>query len=403
MFRKVTLVASTAVLVLISGCAPGEKSAELGELEQELQSPEGQALRNVPNAVRYHEESRQYRRAAEEARLDRDDELSREYAMLGLLRYRTAVAFAAQFEAVERLQEANQAIEEINPRVRATSQARNELAREIRELEEEIRLAVRSRDEERRQEEAAVRGSLEPTERDSGAVMANFLETIAESVAEAERLREEAREVRAHEIAPTQIIFDRAVTQLENAQALLEREPGAAETVLRQVNFSAQLFEEAKDVATPIHREWVEKMRPENRINTLRREARNNFGSPFTEEEPDGIRIVMARLFEPREAEFRRSTEAVLDVLRELATEYEEFTIEIYGYTQRGGGATRNLATSQLRAQQVRDLLIDAGVDEHRITTEGFGQDNIRYPDREENNDRVEVIFVHSNPQWSGR
>lgn len=386
------------LLFVLAACAPSEKNRDLVELEGLLQSSEGQELRNIGNAARFHQEARHYRRAAEEARLDRNDERSEEYAILGLLRYRTAVAVAAQFRAAEQLEEANLAIEEINPRLVEVNQARNELASELRDLDEAIRVAVRDREEQRRRDEVARQSSFVPAHRASEAADAALLEEINTGISRALSLRSEGQEVRAHELDRTRLIYERAQDQLENARRLLENEPAAAETVRRQVNFSVQLFEEALETAKPIYQEWVEKMRPQNRINTLRRLARNNFGAPFTEEEYNGVRIVMARLFVQREAQFQRNTEAMLNVLTELAIEYEEFSIQIYGFTQRGGGATQNLTTSQLRAHRVRDLLVQAGVDENRIDTEGFGQDQIRFTDSVDNNDRVEVIFRHTNP-----
>ena len=394
-------VCFTTILLsfMVIGCAPADKSAELQELEQVLQDPAAQLLREVPNAARYHQEARQYRRASEEARQDRREERSQQYAILGLIRYRSAVAVARQFEAAEKLQVANSRIEEINPEVRATSQSRNELAREIRELDDEIRQAVRAREEERRREESASRETgFDPRQRDSGDISTEVLREINEEISRAQELRDAGLEVKADEYDRTRGTFQRAQTQLDTARELLETQPGAADTIKRQVGFAAQLFEEARDTATPIHEEMVEKMKPENRIATLRREAQNNFGRPFTEEEYQGVRIVMARLFVQGEADFQRNTETMLNVLKGLASEYEEFSIQIHGFTRRGGGATQNLTTSQLRAHNVRDLLVEAGVDQSRIQTEGFGQDRIRFDDSADNNDRVEVIFRHTNP-----
>jgi outer membrane protein OmpA-like peptidoglycan-associated protein len=255
------------------------------------------------------------------------------------------------------------------------------------------------RDEERRRADSASRETgFDPRQRDTGEIDAQLLQEINEEIARAQELREAGLEVKADEYDRTRGTFERANTQLDNARGMLQTQPGAAETIANQLTYAVQLFEEALETAEPIHAEMVEKMRPDNRIATLRREAQNNFGRPFTEEEYQGVRIVMARLFVQGAADFRRNTATMLDVLEGLASEYEEFSIQIHGFTRRGGGATQNLTTSQLRAQNVRDFLVNAGVEQSRIETEGFGQDQIRFDDSDDNNDRVEVIFRHTSP-----
>lgn len=394
-----TGIALSLLLILAVGCAPSDKSPELLELEGMLQAPEAQQIREIPNAARFHQEARQYRRASEDARQDRRDERSEEYAILGLIRYRTALAVARQFDEASKLQEANERLEAVNPVLRETSQARNELAREVRELDDAIRAAVREQDEARRRDEArTLQTQFEARQASGDGVSAEVLREINAGIDEARRLRDQGLEVRADEWDRTRVAFQRATDQLENARTLLSNEPAAAESVRRQVAFSVQLFQEALDTARPIHEEELERMRPENRIATLQREARNNFGQPFTEEEPNGVRIVLARLFVRGEAEYQRNTETQLQVLKRLVTEYEEFSVEIQGFTQRRGNATNNLTTSQLRALRVRELLEEEGVSSSRIRTSGLGQDQIRFPDAPDNNDRVEVILRHTRP-----
>lgn len=388
--------AGAASAMLATGCAPSPKSDELVELERMLQDPAAQELREIPNAARYHQEARQLRRVSEEAREERRDELSREYAILGTLRYRTAVAVATQFESAERLKAANAKIEEVNPELRATNESRNALAREIQQLDSEIRTAVREQEARRRAEASRRESSFEAAQSTSTDTTSENLQQVNARIEAAEAARAAALEYKADEYERSRAVFNRAESQLSNARSLLQSQPGAAGTILQQVNFAVQLFEEAESTAKPIHEEMVEKMRPENRISVLRQMARDNFGGPYTEEEYQGIRIVMARMFVPQEANFRQNTDAMLDVLARLTKEYDEFSIQIEGYTQRRGNVTENLATSQLRAHRVRDFLVERGVDASRISTEGFGQERVRFSDDAENNDRVEIILRHS-------
>lgn len=388
----VVLIASLGMVV---GCTTPPQSEELQQLEQKLRSDEAQELRQLPNAARYHQEARQYRRVAEEAREERREDRSREYALLGLLRYRTAVAIYEKFQVAEGMDEINNQIAEINPEIRETAQARNELAEELRQLDADIREAVQERQQQRLAQARQHDQGFDPAGDGSGAQDAEVLEEANAKIDEAEQLRDAALEHRADEYPETRGLFSRADTQLESAREMIQENPRTVNTAKRQLGFAVQLFEEAHEQAVPIHEEYVEMMRPDNRIDAIRTEAQNNFSSQFTERERGGIRVIMARLFVAGEDEFGHETEALVDALVDIVDEYEEFNIDIIGHTRRQGGATEARALSQTRAQKVQNYLVDEGIDSGRINHEGVGYDEIRYSDSPDNNDRVEVILRH--------
>lgn len=388
----VVLIASLGMVV---GCTTPPQSEELQQLEQKLRSDEAQELRQLPNAARYHQEARQYRRVAEEAREERREDRSREYALLGLLRYRTAVAIYEKFQVAEGMDEINNQIAEINPEIRETAQARNELAEELRHLDADIREAVQERQQQRLAQARQHDQGFDPAGDGSGAQDAEVLEEANAKIDEAEQLRDAALEHRADEYPETRGLFSRADTQLESAREMIQENPRTVNTAKRQLGFAVQLFEEAHEQAVPIHEEYVEMMRPDNRIDAIRTEAQNNFSSQFTERERGGIRVIMARLFVAGEDEFGHETEALVDALVDIVDEYEEFNIDIIGHTRRQGGATEARALSQTRAQKVQNYLVDEGIDSGRINHEGVGYDEIRYSDSPDNNDRVEVILRH--------
>ena len=391
---------TAALIVAVGGavaCGSVPQSDELQELESNLQDDKAQELRDFPNAARYHQEARQYRRVAEEARQDRHEERSREYARLGNLRYQTAVAIYEQFQKVEELEDVNADIDEINPKVREVTEARNELARELRELDEEIRDAVQRREEQRLARTPDDDGGFTSAGTDDGAADAELLETINEKIAEAEQLRTTALDYDADEHNETRGLFDRADSQLESAREMIEENPGTAQTAERYIDFSLQLFEQAGEQAEPIYEELAEKMRPANRISAIRELAQTNYGRQFVEDEAGGVRIVIAGLFDTGETDFGHGTDPLLDTLIDIADDYEEFTIHIDGFTQRAGGTTENLTLSQARAQKVQDRLIDAGIDSGRIDHDGHGQENIRFSDSADDNDRVEVVLRHED------
>ncbi|MFU8805396.1 MAG: OmpA family protein [Bradymonadaceae bacterium] len=386
-----SLLIALGATVALMGCKPGPKSDELVELERMLQDPKAGDIRDTPGAGRFFQEARQFRRVSLEAHGDRKHDLSEEYAILGTLRYRTAVAIASQHEAKERLEAANVLVEEINPKLQATNAERNKMAQEITDIE--ARIAVAVRDRERRQQDAQTqREGFKPAEQAGSDRPA--LAEVNKRIQEATKARETAQKVEAETYART--VFEQAESQLKTARDLVASNPASTDLIMQRADHALSLFQQAHSAAEPQFKEHARKMMPENRIGSLRKDAEDNFGGPFTFVEYNGVRIVMARLFQSRSADFRPNTDAWLNELVRILKEYEEFSVTIEGFTQRGGGATQNLATSQLRAHQVREYLTARGIDAERITTEGFGQDRIRFNDSADNNDRVELIIRHS-------
>ncbi|MCB9703630.1 MAG: OmpA family protein [Myxococcales bacterium] len=65
----------------------------------------------------------------------------------------------------------------------------------------------------------------------------------------------------------------------------------------------------------------------------------------------------------------------VLDRAKAVLDEYPEVKVEISGHTDTDGDRDHNIDLSRRRAEAVRRYLVDAGIDESRITTRGAGPD----------------------------
>lgn len=65
---------------------------------------------------------------------------------------------------------------------------------------------------------------------------------------------------------------------------------------------------------------------------------------------------------------------ARLSAIAELMNNMQTLEIHLDGYTDRRGDKTKNIALANDRIAKVRDQLIDAGVDEHRIISKAFGE-----------------------------
>ncbi|EIJ42963.1 outer membrane protein/peptidoglycan-associated (lipo)protein [Beggiatoa alba B18LD] len=89
----------------------------------------------------------------------------------------------------------------------------------------------------------------------------------------------------------------------------------------------------------------------------------------------------------------------VLDALADTIKNSPDSNIAIDGYTDSSGNATYNLWLSKQRAEQVKQALVQRGIEATRITTEGFGQAspiaNNATPEGRQKNRRVEIIILN--------
>jgi len=101
-------------------------------------------------------------------------------------------------------------------------------------------------------------------------------------------------------------------------------------------------------------------------------------------------------LFAPNQAELTPSAMRKLYPLVTILKEQPRRRIHIEGYTDSRGTESHNLDLSQLRADAVRDFLIDNGISSNRIIARGYGEadpvaSNATAAGQRENR-RVEVI-----------
>ncbi|MBK1644913.1 hypothetical protein CKO25_09670 [Thiocapsa imhoffii] len=126
--------------------------------------------------------------------------------------------------------------------------------------------------------------------------------------------------------------------------------------------------------------------------------ALDELGGDWT---PDGYRL----LFEEAELGFAVGESEPADpplttiaALADLLMRYDQLWVRIEGHTDPKGGTARNLALSQDRAEAVRELLIESGVEASRMTAVGLANarpitDNRTVAARERNR-RVEIYLI---------
>ncbi len=78
--------------------------------------------------------------------------------------------------------------------------------------------------------------------------------------------------------------------------------------------------------------------------------------------------------FEPNSAVLTADGVSVVDQLATLALQFAGVAITVEGHTDTDGDAAANLTLSQLRADAVREALVERGLDAAAVTAEGFGE-----------------------------
>ena len=380
------LVLAVSIGWVSIGCSTPPKPKELNELEDIMQDLESRKVKEAPGAAKYYRESRQYRRLALQAYESKEVDQARSYAILGKLRYRTAAAVAEQHKAKQRLDEMNAKVGQVNPELESLQQERDKLNEGLVELRNKVAQARRRKAEAERRKAAQDRKDIQR----NASTDAAEREAAQNEINQAEEARSDALKVKANEFAKG--TFNRAENSLKSARQMLN-DAQSTESVASTAQKAKELFDLAEQKARPKFEEQQQKMEPSARRAALQQDAQNKFGGPFTISERNGTRVVLAMMFEKGSGAVKSSSRPLFNAALELAKKYDEANIRSEGYTRRGD-ATRNLATSQLRARNVRDMMTSEGISKGRITTTGLGQEQIRYPDDPSKNDRVEIIFT---------
>lgn len=385
--RRIAAATTVALALALTACGPGPKSQALDDLERQLQDPTAREVKEAPGATRHYEEARQYRRLALESWEEGKEEISEEYAVLGLLRYRTAAAIAEQHEAMARLESANAAVATANPEIKALNDEQLKLAEEVRQLEMQVAQARRRKEEADRRQQAFAQQQSGQT----GTTDPAMQQALRNKLNEVESARRAADAVDAATHAPQK--YNPAANALKSVQTLLASGK-ASQPMIDEANTALTLFREAEEAARPKFEVAQEKLNPALRRQKLSTAAQAQFGASNVISEAAGVRVVLAGAFDPGSSTVKASASGRLDALVQLAKSYDEFTLFVEGYTSKGD-ATENLGLSQLRARSVRDHLAANGVKTSRIETKGQGQDRPRFGPTSSENDRVEVVFTH--------
>src|SRR5690606_27120723 len=113
-----------------------------------------------------------------------------------------------------------------------------------------------------------------------------------------------------------------------------------------------------------------------------------------------GLTTVMANIFfDSGKSSLQTESLAELEKIKEFLASSPTLKVRINGHTDNVGNATVNKILSKKRAQAVIDFLVQNGVEENRLSAEGYGQErpivsNDDEKDGRELNRRTEIEVV---------
>ena len=111
----------------------------------------------------------------------------------------------------------------------------------------------------------------------------------------------------------------------------------------------------------------------------------------------DGRWATQGILFETGKSDLKPESRPVLKEIASTLKEHDDLKVLIEGHTDNVGNAASNLTLSEARAAAVKDALVtDFGIEEDRITTQGFGDSKPAQPNTtpegRAQNRRVEIV-----------
>jgi len=397
---RASLLAVLASGLLSVGCATPPKPRELDALERLRLDPDMPVARKrAPDLCKKADKAF----SAATAKWQSNDLVeSVNNALLGQIFFRNALALVKQDKANARIADAEDALSTIG-------EEREKVQKDLDDTNEKIgllqKLSQSKAEEARKNEEMkALEAQMEADKKANEEKLAQekLRAETADKVSEAELAIKTAETVNAAKYAPE--LYRSAVQILAKAQGELQAGQ------MQQAQASAAIAQKTAADATAMAKPSYDR---DSQAEENRKKADGLFaqasGIPGVRTRRDMrgslqriiITIPADLLFVKRQTVIAPGKDMVLDPVAELIKkkEYQNFPVQVVGYTDTRGSTTSNLALSGARAQSVFNALVTRGVDVRRMMASGQGgaepvADGRTAAGRASNH-RVEIVFLY--------
>jgi outer membrane protein OmpA-like peptidoglycan-associated protein len=214
-------------------------------------------------------------------------------------------------------------------------------------------------------------------------------------------IAQEAAKQKEAEIAVTNAAAERSTIRLEARTAEVSKAQQSAEASQRQAEASHQ-----QAVTSQQQSEMSQQQARDAEMRTSQLETQlKELNAKKTER---GLIITLGDvLFDTNKAQLKSGSTRSLQKLADFLKQYPQRKARIEGYTDSTGGADYNQALSDRRAKAVRTSLVDMGISNDRIATQGYGKEspvasNDTAAGRQMNR-RVEIVLSDDNGNFSLR
>jgi len=214
-------------------------------------------------------------------------------------------------------------------------------------------------------------------------------------------IAQEAAKQKEAEMAVTNAAAERSTIRLEARAAEVSKAQQSAAESQRQAEASQQ-----QAVTSQQQSEMSQQQARDAEMRTSQLETQlKELNAKKTER---GLVITLGDvLFDTNKAQLKSGSTRSLQKLADFLKQYPQRKARIEGYTDSTGGADYNQGLSDRRAKAVRTSLVDMGISNDRIATQGYGEEspvasNDNAAGRQLNR-RVEIVLSDDNGNFSLR
>lgn len=253
----------------------------------------------------------------------------------------------------------------------------------VAELQGELAVAEERAAEARARAEAA---------EDRAAQAEDFSERMAERARESEERAQAAQQQASSALGKAEVARSEAAEASQARQRAEERR----EQAILEAEGAEQQAREARQRLAEMRRQRERELdRLERSLGQLAETRRTALGMVMNL--GDSIE------FDFNEAEIRPENRELLSRIAGVLLTVDNFSIQVYGHTDDVGTIEYNQELSERRAAAVRRYLVEAGLEEDRIQSKGFGKSaplvEGTTPEARQRNRRVEIAVVHAEGQ----